>query len=356
VSGAGPQDDEERTRGLVDPAALARWMDARHLPGEGLPVETRFISGGASNELFEIRRGELRMALRRPPRKVPKGRNETMLREYRILEALRDSDVPHARAIAGCDDESVIGACFYLMEFVDGWSPMSTGRKWPAPFDTDLEARKGLAYELVDAIARLSRVDWKARGLDGLGKPEGFHERQVDRWFAHLGGFKFRELPGLDEAARWLRGYRPRGFRPAIMHGDYQFANVMFRHGAPARMAAIVDWEMGTVGDSLIDLAWVVMGWPDPDEDRSQGYVDYAGMPSRAELMERYAKISGLAVDEMDYYVILARFKMAVVLEGGYARFVQGGADNPKMEAFGNVVLEMARKAGELARSTKLGR
>jgi aminoglycoside phosphotransferase (APT) family kinase protein len=114
---------------------------------------------------------------------------------------------------------------------------------------------------------------------------------------------------------------------------------------------------MGTIGDSLIDLAWVVMGWPDPDEDRdSSGYVDYTGMPSRAELLERYAKISGLPVDEMDYYVILARFKMAVVLEGGYARYVAGGADNPKMESFGNVVLEMARRAGELARTTRLKR
>jgi aminoglycoside phosphotransferase (APT) family kinase protein len=355
VSSPAPISDEERTRGLVDPLALARWMDARNLPGKGSPVELRFISGGASNEIFEVRRGDVRMALRRPPRNIPKGRNETMMREYRIIEALRDTDVPHTRAIACCDDPSVIGAFFYLMDYVDGWSPMGMGRTWPAPFDRDLEARKGLAWELVEAIAKLSRVDWRKRGLEGLGKPEGFHERQVDRWYAHLGAFKFRDLPGLDEAGQWLRGYRPRSWKPAIMHGDYQFANVMFRHGAPARMAAIVDWEMGTIGDSLIDLAWVVMGWPDPGEDRSsQGYVDYTGMPSRAELLERYSKVSGLPVDEMDYYVILARFKMAIVLEGGYARFVQGGADNPKMESFGAIVLEMARNAGELARTTRL--
>jgi aminoglycoside phosphotransferase (APT) family kinase protein len=120
-------------------------------------------------------------------------------------------------------------------------------------------------------------------------------------------------------------------------------------------MAAIVDWEMATVGDPLLDLAWVVMGWPNPDEDRSsKTYVDYTGMPSREELLERYARVSGLPVDEIDYYVILARFKMAVVLEGGYARFVKGGADNPKMAAFGDVVLDMARKAAELARATRL--
>lgn len=346
--------DEERTRGLVDAEKLARWMDERDLPGRGSPVEMRFITGGASNELFEIRRGDARMALRRPPRKVPKGRNQTMLREYRVLEALKETDVPHSRVLAVCDDPDPFGACFYLMEFVDGWSCMNLDG-WPAPFDDDLEARKGLAWELVDAIAKLGRVDWKARGLEGFGKPDGFHERQVDRWYAHLKGFQFREIPGLDEAGTWLREHKPSAYTPGIIHGDYQFANVMFRHGAPARMAAIVDWEMATVGDPLLDLAWVVMGWPDPDEDRSgTTYVDYRGMPSRAELLERYAATSGLPVDEMDYYVILARFKMAVVLEGGYARFVKGGADNPKMAAFGDVVLDMARKAADLARTTRL--
>jgi aminoglycoside phosphotransferase (APT) family kinase protein len=350
-------DDDARTRGLVDPEALARWMDARGLPGAGAPVRARFVSGGASNELFEIRRGDVRMALRRPPREVPKGRNETMLREHRVLAALADTDVPHPRAIAACDDPSVLGACFYLMDFVDGWSPMSTGRTWPAPFDADGEARRGLAWELVEAIGKLARVDWRAAGLEGFGKPEGFLDRQVDRWLAHLRGVRFRDLPGLDEAADWLRGYRPRSYTPGIIHGDYQFANVMFRHGAPARMAAIVDWEMATIGDPRLDLGWVLMGWPDPDEERAGvGYVDYDGMPSRAELTDRYAAVAGLEVDEMDYFVVLARFKIAIVLEGGYARYVQGGADNPKMALFGDVVLDMARRAGELAQTTPLGR
>ena len=348
--------EEERTRDLIDAGKLARWMDEQGLPGAGTPLEIGFVSGVASNEIFELRRGDARMALRRPPRRVPRGRNETMLREYRVLRALRDTDVPHSRVLAVCDDPALFGACFYVMEFVDGWSCMNIDG-WPAPFDQDLEARKGLAWELVEAIARLGRVDWKACGLEGFGRPEGFHERQVDRWYAHLDRFKFRELPGLDEAAAWLRGYKPRAWQPGIIHGDYQFANVMYRHGGPARMAAIVDWEMATVGDPLLDLAWVVMGWPNPDEDRSNStYVDYTGMPSREELIDHYARASGRCVDEIDYYVILARFKMAVVLEGGYARYVQGGADNPKMAAFGDVVLDMARRAAELARATPLGR
>ncbi|HZN12651.1 MAG TPA: phosphotransferase family protein [Acidimicrobiales bacterium] len=338
---------------LLDVDRLSRWMDENRVPGAGEPLEAIPIGGGASNEIFEIRRGDARMVLRRPPRNVPAGRNETMLREFRVVSALEGTDVPHAAAIAACDDTSVIGACFTLTGYVDGWSPMGLGGVWPAPFDADLDARPGLAYELVDGIARLSRVDWRARGLEDFGKPEGFHERQVDRWLAHLAACKFREIPGIDEAAAWLRGHRPKRYEPGIMHGDYQFANVMFGHGAPARLAAIVDWEMTTIGDPLLDLAWVLMGWPDPDEDRtSLSYVDYNGMPTRAELAARYAETSGRPVDDIDYYVILARFKMAIVLEAGYARYVQGAADNPKMEAFGAVVLDMAARAAALARTT----
>jgi len=350
----GGMSEEERVAGLVDEARLARFLDARSLPGAGLPLTARFVTGGASNEIFEIRRGEARMALRRPPRLVPKGRNETMLREARVLAALRDGDVPHARLLAVCDDPVVLGACFYVMEWVEGWTPMGP---LPEPFRSDAALKRGLGDELVDAIARLSLVDWRAGGLEGFGRPEGFLERQVDRWLAHLASFRFRELPGLEQAAAWLRAHTPRTFRPGILHGDYQFANVMFRPGAPARMAAIVDWEMSTVGDPLLDLGWVLMGWPDPDEpgDGSQAlYFDYTGMQSRAELMERYAKRSGLALDAIDYYVVLARFKMACVLEGGYARFVQGGADNPKMASFGAVVLDMTRRAAELAAASRL--
>ncbi len=326
-------------------------MDAKGLPGSGTPLSARFISGGASNEIFELQRGDSRMALRRPPLQVPRGRNEIMLREYRVIAALSDSDVPHPHAIAVCDDPSVVGACFYIMGHIDGWTPMGD---LPAPFDQDPNLRAGMANELVDAIAKLGQVDWRAAGLEGFGKPDGFLERQVDRWLAHLAKIKFRDIPGLDQAADWLRKHTPGSFTPGIIHGDYQFANTMFHHGTEAKMAAIVDWEMATVGDPLLDLAWVLMTWPDPDEDRSSGYVDFTGMPSRDELTHRYALKSGLPVDAIDYYIVLARFKMACVLEAGYARYVQGGADNPKMAQFGDVVLDMADQARQLARRSSL--
>jgi aminoglycoside phosphotransferase (APT) family kinase protein len=247
----------------------------------------------------------------------------------------------------------VLGRTFYLMGFVDGWSPMELhGGPWPAPFDSDLDARKGLAYELVEGIARLSKVDWQARGLEDLGRPDGFHERQVDRWTTFLERIKGRELPGFDEASAWLRAHKPIDFIPGLMHGDYQFANVMYRHGGPARLAAIVDWEMGTVGDPKLDLAWVVQGWPEETtagDGTVSAYVDMSHMPSRSEMLSRYAEVSGRQVDDIDYYVILARWKLAIVLEQGYQRRTD---DTPALHAFGPVVLDSMRSAADLAERT----
>jgi aminoglycoside phosphotransferase (APT) family kinase protein len=335
---------------MLDSERLTAWLDDEGLPGKGEPLETAFVSGGTQNEIYEVRRGELHGALRIPPAEAPAPRDEGILREWRIIDALRGTDVPHTPAIAACTDPSVLGRTFYLMGFVDGWSPMNVD-DWPAPFDTDLEARQGLAYELVDGIALLSKVDWQAKGLQDLGRPDGFHERQVDRWTAFLERIKGRELPGFEEASAWLRAHKPHDYVPGLMHGDYQFANVMYRHGGPARLAAIVDWEMGTVGDPKLDLGWVMQSWP---EDTSGGdgtvggYVDMTGMPSRGQVLARYAEVSGRQVDDIDYYVILAKWKLAVVLEQGFQR----AGDDIKLQAFGPVVLDLMCDAGELAATT----
>jgi aminoglycoside phosphotransferase (APT) family kinase protein len=346
-----PTDSASHTHALIDPERLGRWMDAQGLAGEGAPLEHSFVSGGSQNEIFEIRRGDFRGALRRPPLHPPPGRDEGIVREWRIIAALRGTDVPHTEAIALCDDHSVLGCSFYLMGFVDGWSPVGD-HGWPAPFDSDPDARRGLAFQLVDGIAKLSRVDWRAGGLVGLGRPDGFHERQVDRWLRFLDRVKTRDIPGLDVTTAWLRTHAPIDYVPGIMHGDYQFANVMFHHGLPARLAAIIDWEMGTVGDPKLDLGWVVQSWPDDATDASGGYVDLAGMPGRGELIDYYATESGRQVDDIDYYVILARWKLAIVLEQGYQRSVDGIGDNEKLQSFGPIVLDLMRRAAELAETS----
>lgn len=336
----------------IDVDKLGAWMDAQELSGRGEKLELSFISGGSQNEIFDVRRGGFRAALRKPPANAAPGRNDGILREWRIIDALKGSDVPHTEAIAVCTDTEVLGTTFYLMGFVDGWSPMNMGDHWPEPFEKDLEARRELAFQLVDGVAKMARVDWRSRGLEGFGRPDGYHERQVERWTRFYERVKSRDVPGLETATQWLANYKPLDFEPGLMHGDYQFANVMFEHGAPGRLAAIVDWEMGTIGDPKIDLAWVVQAWP---EDTSQGastYVDLTGMPGRNELLEYFARESGRQVDDMDYYLILARWKLGIVLEQGYARALQSGASDEKLMAFGPVVLDLLKRAAELAEST----
>jgi aminoglycoside phosphotransferase (APT) family kinase protein len=334
---------------VIDGERLARWLDERGLPGKGEPLAQRFVAGGTQNEIYEVRRGELHAALRMPPSGAPAARDDGILREWRIIEALDGTDVPHTPAIAACEDAAVLGRPFYLMGFVDGWSPMSTNG-WPAPFDADLDARRGLAFQLVEGIALLSKVDWRAKGLHDLGRPDAFHERQVDRWSGFLARIKGRELPGFDVAAAWLREHRPLDYVPGLMHGDYQFANVMYAHGAPARLAAIVDWEMGTVGDPKLDLGWVVHPWPEEPSKGVDGfsYVDMRGMPARSEVLSHYAKVSGRQVDDIDYYMVLAKWKLGVVLEQGFQR----AGDDTKLQAFGPVVLDLMRGAAELAESS----
>jgi aminoglycoside phosphotransferase (APT) family kinase protein len=338
---------------MIDFERLAAWMDDNVSEGKGEPIEHDSLAGGSQNELHVIRRGELECAIRIPPPEAPADRDNGITREWRIIDALEGTDVPHTRAIAMCDDPAVLGRPFYLMGFVDGWSPMDKleDKKWPAPFDTDLEARAGLGYQLAEGIALLSKVDWRANGLDGLGRPDGFHERQVDRWTTFFERIKGRELDGMDVASAWLSEHKPIDYIPGIMHGDYQFANVMYRNGAPARLAAIVDWEMGTVGDPKLDLGWMVQGWPEDTSSPSaaeSGYVDMYGMPSRDQVVAHYAEVSGRQVDDIDYYVILAKWKLAIVLERGFQR----AGDDPKLQAFGPVIVECMRTAAELAEST----
>jgi aminoglycoside phosphotransferase (APT) family kinase protein len=326
-------------------------MDESTLPGKGEPLEARFLSGGTQNVIYELRRGEESCVLRMPPPGAPPDRDKGILREWRIIEALDGTDVPHTAAVGVCSDPSVLGRPFYLMGFVDGWSPMDQRSTWPEPFNSDVDARPGLAYQLAEGIALLSKVDWKAKGLYDLGRPAGFHERQVDRWIGFFERIKGRELDGLDIATDWLRTHRPLDFVPGLMHGDYQFANVMYRHGAPAQLAAIVDWEMGTVGDPKLDLGWMVQSWPEDTSastESEMSYVDMRGMPSRTDVIDHYAKVSGRQVDDLDYYLVLAKWKLAIVLEQGFQR----AGDDEKLLAYGPVITALMRSAAELAESS----
>ncbi|WP_118915767.1 phosphotransferase family protein [Mycobacterium shigaense] len=337
-----------------DQGILGRWLDANGAPGSGEEPALQQLKGGSQNTLYLIERGPERMVLRMPGAGADAARIDGLLREIRLVRALSDTEVPHAELIAADDTGTVLGLPCYVMRAIDGWSPMDGG--WQAPFDTDLQARRGLAFELVDGAAKLGRVDWRGQGLDGFGRPDGFHERQVDRWLAFLAAYKVRELPGLDDAAEWLRRNRPAHYTPGIMHGDYQFANVMFAHGGPARLAAIVDWEMTTVGDPLLDLAWALLGYDGENPSDDGFYLDMKGMPTRSELLRHYEKVSGLCTENIDYYLVLANWKLGIVLEKTYAAGVRTGKVDPTIQdAFGAMIPRLIATAAELARSLPAG-
>jgi aminoglycoside phosphotransferase (APT) family kinase protein len=334
----------------LDPGVLGRWLDANAAPGSGEEPLLEQLKGGSQNTLYLITRGSERMVLRMPGARADAARIDGLLREIRLVRALSGTDVPHAELIAADDTGTLLGGMpFYVMRAIDGWSPMDGG--WQPPFDTDLDARRGLAFELVEGAAKLGRVDWRGQGLEGFGRPDGFHDRQVDRWLTFLDAYKVRELPGLDEAADWLRRNRPEAYKPGIMHGDYQFANVMFAYGSQARLAAIVDWEMTTVGDPLLDLAWAMLGY-DGENPKGDGfYLDMRGMPTRSELLVHYENVSGLSTENIDYYLVLANWKLGIVLEKTYAAGVRTGNVDPKIaDAFGPMILQLIATAAELAR------
>ena len=336
----------------LDLHRLAVWMDEQGLPGKGEPLESRFLSGGTQNHIYLLSRGDDQCVIRIPPPQAPPDRDQGILREWRIIHALDGSDVPHTAAVAVCDDPSVLGRTFYLMGYVDGWSPApKSSDEWPEPFRSDFGTRAGIALQMIEGLAQLARFDWQGRGLDGFGRPEGFHARQVDRWTSLFEQIKVRELEGMDVVTAWLRTHSPLDYVPGLMHGDYAFSNVMFHKTAPARLAAIVDWEMGTIGDPKLDLAWLLGSWPEdtstPDPS-APGIKDMRGMPGQSRMLAHYAEVSGRQVEDFDYYVILARFKAAVVLERGFAR----AGDDPKLQSFGPTVARAMKEAAELAETT----
>ena len=316
---------------LIDLKTLAAWMDSQGL-GEG-PIElAERLAGGTQNILLKFQRAGGAYVLRRPPPVLRANSNETMRREARVLAALKGSPVPHPGLIATCDDETVLGAAFYLMEPVDGYNAT---QGMPEPFVSSPILRYQMGLSLVDGIAALGAVDYVAVGLTGLGKPENYLERQVSRWRAQLESYAEipewdgrAELPGINRIGDWLNDNRPTGFQAGILHGDYHLANVMFRFDSP-KLAAIVDWELTTIGDPLLDLGWLLATWPDEIETSEAGTVGvqpWEGFPTATELVARYASQSTRDLSGIHWYGVLACYKLGIILEGTYARACAGKA------------------------------
>lgn len=313
---------------LVDLGRLGAWMDAQGLaPG---PIErAERLGGGTQNVLLRFERGGERYVLRRPPPHLRANSNETMRREARVLRALADTDVPHPRFVASCPETDVLGVAFYLMRPVEGFNP---SQGLPEPHRSDPVMRHALGLALVDGIAALGRVDFRAVGLGDFGRPEGWLERQVERWraqlasYSELPGYPGPDIPGVERVAAWLDAHRPRAWSPGIMHGDYHLANVLISPTGP-ELAAIVDWELCTIGDPLLDLGWLLATWPGGDSPGAVAIGSIDGLPTPEELIARYRPASERDLGAIEWYAVLACYKLGIILEGTHARAYSGKAD-----------------------------
>lgn len=310
------------------PEALAPWMSDQGL-GDGPLEDVTAITGGTQNVMLRFVRSGRPYVFRRGPLHLRPVSNKVILRETTVLQALAGTDVPHPRLIAVCADTDVLGdAVFYLMEPIEGFN---AGAGLPDLHAGDAQIRHQMGLSMADALARLGAVDHEQVGLSGFGKPEGFLERQVPRWLAELesySGFDHYagpEIPGVDEVSAWLQERLPKQWKPGIMHGDYHSANVMFSHTGP-EVVAIVDWEMSTIGDPLLDLGWMMATWHLPGENEVLGHalMQAGGLATPAEIVERYGRNTTRDLSEINWYAAMACFKLGIILEGTHARACAG--------------------------------
>ncbi len=342
---------------------LTDWLDA-HVPSLGSgPLKTAILSGGTSNVVLTIYRGQGKMVLRRPPAVPPPGAEKGVLREARILTALKGTDVPHPECHGACDDPQVIGAPFYVMDMVDGWAPNLRDEKIHSlpPFDT-LPYAYGIPFAIVDGLIKLANVDHEAIGLGDYGKPGKFCERQVDRWTGQLAsykeryGYEGRVLAGFTQTEQWLRANVLQNERRGIIHGDVGTPNMMFRHGPPPRLAAMIDWELSTIGDPMLDLGWFAGGMRDEDHPEKIFPIalqDPDLFPTKQELARYYCAGTGRDIGDFEYFSILARFKSGCLLEYKVAQAEAGHLSKDTGRFFARIVESCFKEtAAQIARMT----
>jgi aminoglycoside phosphotransferase (APT) family kinase protein len=325
---------QQELEALVNVAGLERFLN-EHIPGPATPIVVRKHTAGYSNVTLFVDRGEQKLVLRRPPTGNLLPSAHDVGREYRFISAVYGkARVP--RPIANCEDPSVIGAPFYVMERVAGTEIRET---IPEAYDNPAGRRK-MAEEIVDALIEVHAVDWQAAGL--TAPPGSYVERQLRRWQKQweLTRARTRELPGLDRVSQWLQDHMPASSETTIAHGDYKMDNVLFAFDQP-KILAILDWELATIGDPLADVGWLQSGWGDREQiemDRAAGIPATdplpvtlrEGFPDHEELAEIYAARSGRSIEGLRFYRLLAMFKGAVIGEGIHMRYIEGNVTNPQ--------------------------
>jgi aminoglycoside phosphotransferase (APT) family kinase protein len=331
------------------PAALTAWL-AAELGLEGAHDWVQLV-GGQSNQTFRVTAGGRDLIVRRPPPAAIDASAHNMGREFRILNALNETPVPAPPALALCEDESVLGAPFLLMGLVAGY-PLR--EELPPEAPSQPEAARQVGEALIDALVLLHGVDWKAAGLEGFGRPEGFLERQVPRWTKQYRRVEVRDLPLFDQIGAWLEANRPPESPASIIHCDFHADNCLTVFEEPARVTAILDWEMATIGDPLLDVGFLLAFWGDdrptvPAHHTVQAFSRVPGAPTRQDLAHLYAERSGRPVEHLDYFMALGFWKLAAIIEGAYAQFVHGEVDSDYARALEHDVPQLLEEAAGFA-------
>ena len=333
----------------VDVDRLAPWFAAHVRDATGAPLHAELIAGGRSNLTYVLDDGDHAWVLRRPPLGHVVETAHDMRREYRVIEALGGTDVPVPAVYAFGADESLIGAPFYVMERVDGRVLRTRQDAEALPPN---EAR-ACSEALVDVLARLHSVDPAAVGLGDFGRPDGFLARNVARWGKQWQANKTRDLPALEEVARRLDDALPESGPAGIVHGDYRLDNTMLDRHDAGRIAAVLDWEMSTLGDPLTDLGLLLVYWGGGEQLAvltAQGLGDIPGFLTRDEVVARYAARSGRSITHLDFYVVFAMYKLAIIVEGIHARYLMGKTLGEGFSAMGGMVDALAEQALDVAR------
>jgi aminoglycoside phosphotransferase (APT) family kinase protein len=350
----------------IDVQPLAAWLAPRlhdFLPDAGAPLTIEQFPGGHSNLTYLLRagdRGDRELVLRRPPFGSQVKTAHDMGREFRVLSRLHAAYPPAPRALLHCDDPGVIGAPFYLMERVRG--VILRQPQAPAGVDLPPERMRAISEAAVDGLAALHAVDYRAAGLGDLGHPAGYVKRQVEGWSGRWVKAKTDDVPDLDRAAAWLAAHLPpEQATAALLHNDYKYDNLVLDPGDLSRIVAVLDWEMATVGDPLMDLGTSLGYWMDPDDFPElrmlpAGPTTLPGNLGRAAVVERYAARSGRDVSDVVFYYAFGLFKIAVIAQQIYYRYRQGLTRDERFAALLGAVRVLGRTAAAAIAKNRIDR
>lgn len=339
----------------LDLAKLGPFLRS-HFSGEAEHFSVTQFPSGHSNLTYCVQLGGREMVLRRPPFGSKVKSAHDMRREFHVLSKLHEAYLPAPKVLLYCDDVSILGAHFYLMEPIRG---IILRRDPPPGLPFTPEAARGLCESFTDNLARLHSIDYASIGLADLGKPQGYLERQVHGWIERYHGSKTHDLPEVGQISEWMQKNLPSANGAALIHNDYKFDNVILDPDDLTKIVGVVDWEMCTLGDPLSDLGGALAYWVEAeDSDDLQklrwGPTSYPGSLTREELVDRYAKVTGRDVSNMVFYVVFARFKVAVIVQQIYYRYHVGLTKDPRFAGMPEVVRTLLRSSWQSAQSGKI--